>query len=475
MKKIAIVAVLIIIPILVAFISSSYLLNPISDSDTFYIGVTYCGESVDEAKTLIDRVKNYTNLFVLQSGPLQNNPEKINKIGNYAIDSKMNFIIYFGSDSSYLMKTWLDKYDGGWKDKFLGIYFGDEPAGKMLDGDMVFHDLETQKSLRKMTDSSSCWIHGYQINNSTSVDFWMDGKIQVTIHHFPTQEEIENNTSFSSPFFIPRTDITYFSNGTTVVVLSEDENLSRVADNYELPYTYEELWNIRPIQSYDETADRFIQELNSGINKYGPKEFCYFTSDYLLYWFDYKAGYDVLLAQFGWNHTIEQDIALVRGAGSIQNKSWGTIITWKYNHPPYLDSGEAIYDQMKTAYESGAKYVVIFNYSENMTGAFGTLQEEHFEALELFWKEVVNNPEVKQNSILAETALVLPKNYGWGMRYPNDKIWGLWEADEKAEQIWSLRSSLLEKYGLRLDIVYGDSELRIEDKYSNIFYWNQTT
>ena len=32
-----------------------------------------------------------------------------------------------------------------------------------------------------------------------------------------------------------------------------------------------------------------------------------------------------------------------------------------------------------------------------------------------------------------------------------------------------------EKYGLRLDIVYGDSEVRIEDKYSNIFYWNQTT
>ena len=36
----------------------------------FYVGVTYCGDSVTEAEQLIDSVKNYTNLFVLQSGPL---------------------------------------------------------------------------------------------------------------------------------------------------------------------------------------------------------------------------------------------------------------------------------------------------------------------------------------------------------------------------------------------------------------------
>ena len=109
-----------------------------------------------------------------------------------------------------------------------------------------------------------------------------------------------------------------------------------------------------------------------------------------------------------------------------------------------------------------------------MTEAQGTLQEEHFVALENFWNEVVENPEIKQGSVKADAVLVLPENYGWGMRRPDDKIWGLWEADEKAEQIWNLKSSLIEKYGLGVDIVYEDPEFPIEGKYSNIFYWNQT-
>jgi len=50
----------------------------------FYVGVTYCGSSVQEAKELIDKVKNYINLFTLQSGPLMTNTEAMNEIGDYA-------------------------------------------------------------------------------------------------------------------------------------------------------------------------------------------------------------------------------------------------------------------------------------------------------------------------------------------------------------------------------------------------------
>ena len=42
---------------------------PIASKKPFYVGVTYCGSSTVEAESLIDKVKNYTNLFVLQSGP----------------------------------------------------------------------------------------------------------------------------------------------------------------------------------------------------------------------------------------------------------------------------------------------------------------------------------------------------------------------------------------------------------------------
>jgi hypothetical protein len=108
-----------------------------------------------------------------------------------------------------------------------------------------------------------------------------------------------------------------------------------------------------------------------------------FTSDYVLYWFDYLGGYDVMLAQFGWNSSYIQDIALVRGAARMQNKSWGAIITWKYDQPPYLDDNEEeIYNQMHTAYEAGAEYVIIFNYPQIEGNPWGTLTDKHFEALE---------------------------------------------------------------------------------------------
>ena len=248
-----------------------------------------------------------------------------------------------------------------------------------------------------------------------------------------------------------------------------------IIDDYNSNFTYEELWKIRLFQSYDETAERFIRECEFSLSRYGPQTFSYLTSDYALYWFDYKASYDVVLAQLGWNNTLAQDIALVRGAARLQNKLWGTIITWKYNHPPYLDSGEAIYEQMRTAYECGAKYVVVFNYAEDMIGPYGTLQNEHFDALERFWNEVTQSSAVEQDSIEAEAVLVLPENYGWGMRDLGDKIWGLWGPDENSQQIWELSQSLLEQYGYGLDIVYDDPEFPAEGKYDQIFYWNQTT
>lgn len=461
------------------------------------MGVTYCGESVEEAKLLIDRVKDYTNLFFLQSGPLQNKSDDITEIGDYAISSGMHFVVYFGTDSSWLMKTWLDTYDGHWSDQFLGVYFGDEHGGKMLDGEMAFYDQETQSSLRKMADRS---ISGYKVNgnSSTSMRYWPDGRIILQItetHGEPLTDEGDLNPDYVNK----NTRISYYPNGTITAEIRDNSNTAtneqnetvtspngtipfqigndtnpyKVIDNYNITYTYEELWNARPFQSYDETAERFIHEYHFALSRYGPKDFIFLTSDYALYWFDYKAGYDVVLAQLGWNHTLAQDIALVRGAAELQNKNWGAIVTWKYNHHPYLDTGEAIYEQIRSVYEAGGEYAVIFNYADNMTGPYGTLQEEHFVALERFWNEVVQNPEVKQGSITAEAVLVLPENYGWGMRDLDDKIWGLWGPDEKSSQIWELCQNLLDQYGIGLDIVYEDSNFSVKGKYEEIFYWNQ--
>jgi hypothetical protein len=59
----------------------------------FYVGITYCGSSVIEAQQLIDTVKNYTNLFVLQSGPLMYDVSASEEICDYAVQSGLYIII----------------------------------------------------------------------------------------------------------------------------------------------------------------------------------------------------------------------------------------------------------------------------------------------------------------------------------------------------------------------------------------------
>ena len=434
-----------------------------SDPEPFYVGVTYCGDSVSEAKQLIDKVKDYTNLFVLQSGTIQSQPDKINEICDYAVDSNLNFMVYFGSQHYNYRDNWLLTFNKRWNDKFLGVYFGDEPAGKMLDGTVSFRDNVTNHGILKMTNGNT----SRYLQDGPLITYQPDDTLLITNHEFYQ----EGNLTLSSTIYS-----TYYPNGTITARIVKADDVSILIENYTSTYTYDELWNYRPFRTYDETAERFVELQQSNLLR-GMRDYwnltC-FTSDYTLYWFDYLSDYDVLLAQVGWNNTLAQDIALVRGAANLQNKNWGAIITWKYNHPPYLDSGEVIFEQMRSSYEAGPKYVVIFNYAENMTGPYGTLKDEHFIALEQFWNEVVQNPDVNQGSIKGESVLVLPQNYGWGMRRPDDKIWGLWGPDEKSTQIWELSRNLLEQYGLGLDIVYDDSEFPVEGKYENIFYWNQT-
>jgi hypothetical protein len=56
------------------------------------------------------------------------------------------------------------------------------------------------------------------------------------------------------------------------------------------------------------------------------------------------------------------------------------------------------------------------------------------------------------------------------MRRINDKIWGIWEADSLSPIIWEHLNKLIEKYGLRLDVIYDDPHFTIKD-YEMIYYW----
>jgi hypothetical protein len=360
--------------------------NYLAAKTDFYVGVSFCGDTAAEAKLLIDRVKSYTNLFVLQSGPVSANETATTEICDYAVNAGLKIIVFFGDLTPRLLSadlvwrlSWLNTTRYRWGDQFLGVYYYDEPGGIQID----------------------C--------NWTGIN------------------PLHWNITYDEPAY------------------------DTMAGLYK--------WGFQVDQGF-----QVAKEESPNL----------FVSDYALYWFDYLAGYDVVLAQAGWNHSLTQDIALVRGAARLQGKSWGVILTWKYTEAPYLASGDELYSQMLASYECGAEYVVLFNYAENMTGPYGTLQDEHFEGLERFWNDVVQNPLVLHGGTYADAALVLPSNYGWGMRRPDDKIWGWWGPDEKSPQIWNISRQLLAEYGAGLDIVYDDPAFPVEGIYRQIYYWNQT-
>jgi hypothetical protein len=235
---------------------------------------------------------------------------------------------------------------------------------------------------------------------------------------------------------------------------------------------------VEEAQSNSDAANKFVEGVNKWLTinqtrnrtfPYSPSDFRLYTSDYSLYWFDYKAGYDVVFAEFGWNYSRQLNVALNRGAANVQNKDWGTIITWTYNNPPYIESGTELYNDLMLAYENQAKYIIIFDTNEEYTESI--LREEHLEAMKQFWEYTQKNPRKVENK--KRVAFVLPKDYGYGFRGPEDKIWGLWHNDLHSLEISYHLGAFLEQYKTELDIIY-DDEIKYLDLYRKYFYWNGT-
>jgi hypothetical protein len=384
-----------------------------------YVGVAFGGNTTAEAKLLIDKVKSYTNLFILDSGrnPISENESSVMEICDYAVSQGLSVIINLGIKDVTAPSSWnwfwqhqtLDEikqnFTQRWGNKFLGIYYNDEPGGLQLDADWWKFFSTYGQNLSQ--------IYPPHPATNALIQEYMKLWTAMSNGTFPINYNLESN---------------FFVND----VLKDDPGLQNL------------------------TA--------AGIPT--------FTSDYGLYWWDYLGGYNTIFAELGWNVSVTEQIALVKGAARMQDKDWGTMITWKYDTSPYLDSGNEIYNQMLASYEAGAKYIAIFNYPYD-GGAYGTLTDEHFSALQRFWNDITTKK--LPNLSAPNAALVLPSNFGWGVRNPNDTIWGFWTTDNRTQQVAIITSMLLSYYGTKLDIVYDDPIYPVAIvNYQHVYYWNST-
>jgi hypothetical protein len=223
-------------------------------------------------------------------------------------------------------------------------------------------------------------------------------------------------------------------------------------------------------RDFADAAEQYVNVLSPEVKYYHDAGVKVLTADYGLYYFDYKAGYDTVLAEFGWNNSRQTQIALARGAAYQYNRSWGAMITWTYTNEPYIESGSKLLDDLVLAYNNGAKYAVVLDYPKVANAKYGLLGDEHLSALKQFWNYTCT---YGPNSAAAKTAYVLPENYGFGFRSSSDTIWGLWSADATATRVYSDVTMLSQLKGTGFDIIYNNSTLvkDTKDHYTELIYW----
>jgi hypothetical protein len=411
----------IIIFLLVSFVTAPVFLwkNEVKAANLngdFYVGVTFGSNSTEDAKRLIDKVSGYVNLFVVDSWDLSGAPNSsaLDQVCDYAVKANMSVIVYF---------------------------------------DFLFYNVTTNISSNTSSlYNASTWdIYGFTPWHMSWLngvrERWGDKFLGVYLMDEPGGNQIDrgyfggNNITFS---------------GRPVSTFRNVSNYTDAANQY-----VSAINRTRSMQLLTNTS------IPSGLTSKMPV----FTSDYALYWFDYKAGYDVIFTELGGlrgtNNTVQQ-LALCRGAAKAQNKDWGAIITWATLQPPYLENGEKMLQDMTAAYNAGAKYVIVFNYPQ------GALTEEHYNAIKQFWNNSHSSPRNTNVENNGQIAFVLPQNYGCGMRDLNDKIWGFWPADNISGQIWQNMNILIDHYGQKLDIIYDDPKFDPQNSYSQVCFWNST-
>lgn len=368
-----------------------------------YVGIDAAYDNAT-ITSLIDQVSAYTNLFIVGCTSITENQTKLDDTCQYLYDKGMSFIVY--------------------QDTPIGTYTSNNFSANRTNPLNSTNAPFPQRTPDNFSRGQEPQTNFTRIFNVLTVSNW-------------TQTAKERwGSKFLGVYYI-------------------DEVAGRQLDSYP---GWVEVYNA---SDYVDAAEQFNQTMSSSLQWFRSgysdgQTLSLFSSDYALYQYDYNAGYDVILAQLGWNNSRQLNIALCRGAATVANKDWGVMITWEYNQEPYLESGSKLYDDMVLAYNNGAKYIAVFDSNEAYTQS--VLTADQLDALKDFWQYVQDNPRT-QSSTSDRVGYVLPEGYGYGFRGPNDTIWGLWPADAYSTNLSSTIGEKLAEYGDKLDIVYNQTQL----------------
>ncbi|MBN1243970.1 hypothetical protein JXA31_00065 [Candidatus Bathyarchaeota archaeon] len=142
-----------------------------SVDDEFFFGVSFGQETVEEAKLLIDKVKDYTNLFWMGSWSITTNETALNEVCDYAAKADLSFLVFFSFVSRVTYpwhQTWLETAKERWGDKFLGVYLFDEPGGKQIDlggwNEVIVQDF---KNVSNYSEAANLFVNSISSTNST--------------------------------------------------------------------------------------------------------------------------------------------------------------------------------------------------------------------------------------------------------------------------------------------------------------------
>ncbi|MDR2204160.1 MAG: hypothetical protein LBE76_07725 [Nitrososphaerota archaeon] len=158
-----ITTLLCIILISILFIGTYSLSNKKAHCIDVYVGIDAAYADMTELKTLIDQVKDYTNIFVLGSTNITLDEAKFNEMSRYINACNLSFAAYTHTTKNtsleFNQSSWTATAKQQWN--FSGLYCYDEPGGYQIDCDPLFMIVQEANNPSEAADKYVQRLHNY--------------------------------------------------------------------------------------------------------------------------------------------------------------------------------------------------------------------------------------------------------------------------------------------------------------------------